>query len=130
MATAASFAATVNVGVVKAPATNDTSLTAPTNVATLFTAGASGSRVDQIDAVGLGTTANGRLNVFLVRSATYYLVYQFLVTAVTPSATVAVNYYSQTFTNLELKSGDTLAISVMETGNESLYQFNAYGGDY
>lgn len=134
MATTPSFFATPNTGVAQAPATNDSSLTAPTHVATLFTAGSNGSQVNEIDVVGVGTTVAGRLNVFLVRSSTYYLVYQFLITAVTPGTTQLV--YSSVWlpgsaagSNLILKSGDTLAISVMESGNESVLQVNCYGGD-
>jgi hypothetical protein len=123
------FFGTVNTGVAQAPATNDTSLTAPTHVTTLFTAGTNGSIVNEIDYLGLGTTANGRLNVFLVRSATYYLVYQFIVTGQTPSATQIVSVGNWLPQNLVLKNGDTLAISVMETGNESLIQVNAFGAD-
>ena len=129
MAATSTFFSTVNVGVGLAPSTNDTSLTAPTHVTTVFTAGASGSLVNELDVVGVGTTVAGRLNVFLVRSATYYLLYQFLITATTPSATVAVNYYVWQPPTLLLKSGDTLAISVMESSNESLLQVNVFGGD-
>lgn len=134
MSSSATFFSTPNTGVARAPATNDTSLTAPTNVATLFTAGANGSQVNEIDVVGLGTTVNGRLNIFLVRGGTYYLIYQFLISATTPGATQLVNQYtwlpgSAAGSNLILKSGDTLAITVMEVSNESLLQVNCFGGD-
>lgn len=129
MTAAPTFFGTVNTGVALAPATNDTSLTAPTNVTTLFTAGANGSIVNEIDFLGVGTTANGRLNVFLVRGGTYHLIYQFIVTGTTPSATQVVSLGAWLPQNLVLKSGDTLAISVMEVANESLLTAVAYGGD-
>jgi hypothetical protein len=46
--------------------TGDTSRTAPTNVVPVFTAGVNGSRIDRINAAGIGATLASMLRLFLV----------------------------------------------------------------
>ena len=129
MATSPQFAATVNVGSGLVPATADSSLTAPTNTTTIFTAGSSGSRVDYIRAFGVGTTVAGRLNIFRYDGSSYWLIDQALVNATTPSATQAVWSIVLSYPELVLKSGDSIRVAVMESGNESLICCSAFGGD-
>ncbi len=124
------YAATPRASSVIVPATNDTSLTAPTNYALLFTPGASGSKVEEIDVLGLGTTVAGRLNLFLYDGTNFNLEDQYIITAITPSATQQVFRRSFAYSNLFVPSGSFLRISIMETGNESLLKVNAFGGDY
>lgn len=129
-AAAPAFAATPNVGTGLVPATLDTSLTAPTNVTTIFSAGASGSKVDQIQCQGLGTTVAANVNLFLVRSGTLYLIDQFPITAVTSSTTAVAFFLAHTYENLVLVSGDVLKVTNTVAGNQSLINVTAFGGDF
>jgi hypothetical protein len=59
-------------------------------VATIFTAGTAGSRIDDIELVAAGTVTAGVVRLFLHDGSTYRLWKEILVTATTPSTTVAV----------------------------------------
>lgn len=130
MATAPVFTGTVNVGSGLIPATLDTSLTAPTNVTTILTAGASGSRIEEIRFQGVGTTVAGMVNVFRFDGTTYHLIDQIVISAVTSSTTAAAFQFVKTYANLLLKSGDTLRVSGTIAGNQSLVKVTALGGDF
>lgn len=129
MATAPAFAATINNGSAIAHATADTSLTAPTNIATPFTAGASGSQVNEIVVEGLGTTSAGVCNIFLYDGTTYNLFDQFVVTAVTSSTTAAAFRLSKSYANLFLKTGWSVRFTNTVAGNQSLLKVSVFGGD-
>ena len=88
MASKPGFAATPRQGQASI-ATAELSLTAPTSVGTVFSAGASGSRVERLRAVGAATTAAGLINIFLFDGSVYRLIRAIVVGAATPSATVA-----------------------------------------
>jgi len=124
------FASTVNVGSGLAPATLDTSLTAPTNVTTVVTAGSSGTKIEEIVVQGVGTTAAGVLNIFRYDGSTYHLVDQFLITAVTSSTTAVAYRSNRTYENLMLESTDTLRITVTVSGLQSLLKVTCFGGDF
>ena len=119
MATAPAYAATPNVGSGLVPATADTSRTGPTNTTTVFTGGASGSRVEEITLVGVGTTVLGVVCLFRYDGATYHLIDEFVVTVATPSTTVAAFRTSRQYANLLLKNGDTLRVTTQIAGNQS-----------
>ena len=85
MATTIQYASTPRIGAATLT-TGDTSRTAPTTVATVLTGGSSGTRVDQIDAVGLATTVSSGLRLFLHDGTTYTLLREFPVQPVTASA--------------------------------------------
>jgi hypothetical protein len=59
-------------------------------VVTLFTAGASGSRIDDIYIVATGTTTAGVIRLFLHDGTTARLLSENLVSAITPSTTIPV----------------------------------------
>jgi hypothetical protein len=124
------FAATVNNGSGLVAGTADTSLTAPTNVTTLLTAGASGSRVDELRHVGVGTTVASMVNIFAHDGSTYHLVDQITVTVVTSSTTAPAFKDVRTYANLLLKTGWSLRITNTVAGNVSLIKGSAFGGDY
>ncbi len=68
------YTTTPNIGGGTTPATADTSTTTPTNTTTVFTAGASGSKVELIRVTQILTTASaGILNIFLHDGSNYYL---------------------------------------------------------
>jgi hypothetical protein len=114
--------------------TADTSLTAPTTVGTILTAGASGTRIDYIDIQGVATTVAGLINLFVFDGTNYILWQQVPVQVVTSSTTVpAFAAYLSSNSNsnimpLTLPTGYSLraATSVAQTG----VRVTAYGGDF
>lgn len=130
MASTPAFAATPNVGSALVPGTADTSLTAPTNVATVFTAGANGAKIEEIVVQGVGTTVAGVVNVFRHDGSTYHLIDQFVVTVVTSSTTAAAYRLAKVYENLLLKATETLRVTITVAGDQSLLKVTAFGGDF
>lgn len=133
MATTAQYASTPKIGSALLT-TADTSLTAPSTVGTVFTAGSSGSRIDYIDIQGVATTAAGIVNLFIFDGTNYFLYTQVPVIAVT-SSTTAVAFSSVLSSNsnsnilpINLPTGYSLraTTSVAQTG----IRVTAQGGDY
>lgn len=133
MSTSAQYASTPKFGSATLT-TADTSLTAPTTVGTIVTAGASGTRIDYIDIQGVATTAAGLINLFVFDGTNYILWQQVPVQVVTSSTTVpafAAILSSNSNANimpLTLPTGYSLraTTSVAQTG----VRVTAYGGDF
>ena len=133
MAATAQYSATPKFGSATLT-TADTSLTAPTTVGTIVSAGASGTRIDYIDIQGVATTSAGLINLFVYDGTTYMLWQQVPVIAVTSSTTApafVANLSSNGNSNvmpLTLPTGYSLraAASVAQTG----VRVTAYGGDF
>ena len=133
MSTSAQYASTPKFGSANLT-TADTSLTAPTTVGTIVTAGASGTRIDYIDIQGVATTVAGLINLFVFDGTNYILWNQVPVQVVTSSTTVpafVANLSSNNNSNimpLTLPTGYSLraATSVAQTG----VRVTAYGGDF
>ena len=133
MSTSAQYASTPKIGSALLT-TADTSLTAPTTVGTVFTAGASGSRIDYIDIQGVATTVAGLINLFIYDGTNYFLYNQVPVQAITSSTTVpAFQAVISSNTNanilpINLPTGYSLraTASVAQTG----VRVTASGGDY
>lgn len=130
MATAPVFAATPLVGHATPSATGDTGYGAvqPTHAVLLCTAGASGSKIEEIDVVGDGVTVAGNMNIFMFDGATYWLIDTFVVTVVTPSTTTAPFFLAHTYQNLEIPSGSSLYICSAVASQ--LAAVHAYGGSF
>ena len=126
MAAAPNFAATVRASAANI-ATADTSRTSPTNVGTVFTAGSGGSRIDEINIVSTGTTTAGVVRLWVFTGSVYYLLSETLVTATTPSTSVAVFSAISTYNNLMLPSGHSLRAT---TNNSESFNVIAFGGDF
>ena len=133
MSTSAQYASTPKFGYATLT-TADTSLTAPTTVGTIVTAGSSGTRIDYIDIQGVATTIAGLVNLFIYDGTNYILWNQVPVIAVTSSTTApAFAAYLSSNGNanimpLTLPTGYSLraAASVSQTG----VRVTAYGGDF
>ena len=133
MSTSAQYASTPKFGSATLT-TADTSLTAPTTVGTIVSAGASGTRIDYIEIQGVATTVAGLINLFVYDGTTYMLWQQVPVIAVTSSTTApafVANLSSNGNSNvmpLTLPTGYSLraAASVAQTG----VRVTAYGGDF
>lgn len=131
MATQPGFAATPHVGAITVPATLDTSLTAPTNVAIAFTGGASGSRVDSIRINQVATTSGGGvLNIFLYDGANYHLLDVFTYSAVTLSTTSESGPVDIYYQALMVPSGWSIRTTVTTAGGQSAYKVICFGGDF
>lgn len=130
MASAPSFSATPKLGSGLIPATLDTSLTAPTNVTTILTGGASGTQIFEIVFEGVLTTVAGVVNVFLYDGSTYHLYDQVLVAAVTSSTTAVAFRTTRQYTNLILPANTwTLRVTGTIAGNQSGIKVTAHAGD-
>jgi hypothetical protein len=133
MSTTANYAATPKVGSATLT-TADTSLTAPTTVGTIVSAGASGTRIDYIEVIGVATTVASLVNLFIYDGTNYILWNQVPVIAITSSTTVpAFAAYLSSNNNsnimpLTLPTGYSLraTTSVTQTG----VRVTAYGGDF
>lgn len=129
MSTDPLYFSTPHVGSVIASGTLDVSTTAPTNVATVFTAGASGSKIEEIVVEGLGTTVAGLVRLFLYDGATYNLLDEAIVQALTASTTAPAYRWNKTYPNLILPSGWSLRFTQTLAGNVSLFKVTAFGAD-
>jgi hypothetical protein len=133
MTTSAQYASIPKVGSALLT-TEDTSLTAPSTVGTVFTAGSSGSRIDYIKIQGVANTVAGLVNLFIFDGTNYFLWQQVPVQAVTSSTTVpafTTNLSSNSDANimpLNIPSGFSLraATTTAQTGVRVI----AYGGDF
>jgi len=101
-------------------------------IGTVFTAGASGSRIDRAVISAVGTTTAGMVRLFLHDGATAKFYCEMAVTAITPSGTVKA--FNGTF---EAVSTPTLFPLVLPTGwslrasthNAESFNVTAIGGD-
>lgn len=133
MSTSAQYASTAVFGSANLT-TADTSLTAPTTVGTILTAGASGTRIDYIEIQGVATTVSGVINLFVFDGTNYILWQQVPVQAVTSSTTAPAfiaNLSSNGNANvmpLTIPTGYSLraTASVAQTG----VRVTAYGGNF
>lgn len=89
MATTAQYASTVRTAQAQVSVAN-TNRNGTGTIVTVFTAGSSGSRIDDIYITATGTTTAGVVRLFLNDGTNTYLFEEILVTAITPSTTVAV----------------------------------------
>lgn len=103
MATSPQFAATPRMAAVSI-ATADSSYTAPSNVGTLITGGASGTRVAEIVVKCAATSAAAIVRIFLYDGTTYWLFDEVTVAAATGSSTVQQTRVSTNYNNLVLPS--------------------------
>lgn len=136
MATDPSFAATVKLGAQLLGAV-ETSLTVPTTTGIIVTAGASGTKIEEVVIHAATTsltptTVAGLVYLFLCLDSgpTYHLFDTIVVSAVTASATVAPFRASRTWPNLWIASGWSLRASQSNATNASLLKCEAFGADY
>jgi len=103
MATSPSFAATPRLASVSI-ATADSSYTAPSNVGTLITGAASGTKISEIVVKCAATSAAAIVRIFLYDGSTYWLFDETTVAAATGSTTVQQTRVSTSYNNLILPS--------------------------
>jgi hypothetical protein len=93
----------------------------------VFTAGSSGSRIDEVTIISTGTTTAGTVRLWVHTGSAYYLLSETLVPAITPSTTLAVFSSTSTYNNLMLPSGHSLRAT---TNNSESFNVIAFGGDF
>lgn len=103
MATAPSFAVTPRIGAVSI-ATADSSYTAPTNVGTVLTGVAAGTRIAEVVVKCAATSSAAIVRLFLYDGTTYWLFDEVTIAAATGSSTVQQTRVSVTYNNLILPS--------------------------
>lgn len=135
MATAPAFASTPRAASALLGAV-ETDLQVPTTTSTVFTAGASGSKVEEIVVQAskggtslIATTVAGLVYIFLHDGSTYHLFDTMTVTAVTASATVPGLRLSNRYANLFLPSGWSVRMSQSHTTNASILKATVLGAD-
>ena len=119
MSTQANYAATPRIGRASVGLA-DTSRVSPVRVENVFTAGANGSRIDNIDIVGMGTTVNAQVRLWKFDGTNYTLWREVSMSATTPSDTVSVatvnlNGNDNSFLSDILPSGYSLRASISAT---------------
>ena len=133
MSTSAQYASAPRIGSAVLT-TADTSLTAPSTVGTVLTAGSSGTRIDYIEVIGTATTVSSLVNLFIYDGTNYILWQQVPVIAITTATTTpsfVANLSSNSNANvmpLVLPTGYSLraTTTVTQTG----VRVTANGGDF
>jgi hypothetical protein len=126
MASSPVFAAVPRVGAVSI-ATADSSYTAPTNVGTLITGVAAGTRISEIVVKCAATSSAAIVRIFLYDGSTYWLFDEVTVAAATGSATVQQTRVSTTYNNLILPSA-SWSIRVTTSVSQTTH-ITAFGAD-
>lgn len=128
MATNPVFAATPRNGVGQVSTAN-TNRDGTGTIATIFTAGSSGSRIDQISVKATGTTTAGMVRLYVHDGSNARLWREVAISAVTPSASLAsfASYLNLSFDPLILQNGYSLRAS---THNAETFNVIAMGGDF
>lgn len=127
MATAPIYAATIKQWHGRVAAAN-TNRDGSGSLVDVVTAGASGSRVDRIRACAEVTTTAGIFRIWLYNGSAYRLLHEELVSAITPSTTVAAWEFERVFSG-GLQLPTTWKLAVTMHNNEAVNVF-AEGGDY
>ena len=110
MATSAQYAATSRTAAV-AISTANPNRNGTGTIATVFSAGANGSRIDDITIQATGTVTAGVVRLYLYNGTTQFLLKEILVTATTPSTTVQAWSFSLVNLALILQNGWSLTAS-------------------
>ena len=128
MASTPAYAATPKIGIAQIT-TADTSRTAPTNAGTVWSAGASGGRIDVVHIVAIAsTTAGSMVRLFIHDGTNFRLLKEVPMLTLTASATQAVASTSVTFDGgLAMQTGYSLRAT---TDNGDDYNVIAQGADF
>ncbi len=135
MATTAQYVATPKIGNATAT-TAESSFTAPTNAVTVFTAGASGSRIDQIHLAATGTTIASQCRLYIYNGTTYSFLRDVQISPITPSNTQPAfntdfsTQYNPELLPIILPTGYSLRVAVSAVQTSGGINVTACGGDF
>lgn len=127
MATQPAYTATPKVGVGQVSAAN-TNRDGTGTLAAIFTAGASGSRIDRVTVQAVATTTAGMVRLFIHDGTNARLYAEVPVSAITPSGTTAAFRYQ-----LPIEGGLSLPANYSlraATHNAETFNVIAQGGDF
>jgi hypothetical protein len=127
MATSAQYAATSRTAVALISTAN-TNRNGSGTIVTVFSAGASGSRVDDVTIQSTGTVTAGAVRLYLYNGTTHFMIREVLVTATTPSTTVQA--WNSSFTNLGLILQNGWSLTASTNNAESFNVAVTRAGDF
>ena len=127
MATTAQYAATARTAIAQVSTAN-TNRNGTGTIATVFTAGSSGSRIDDIFIVATGTTTAGVVRLFVNDGTTSWLWQEILVPAITPSTTVQV--FSASLLNQALILATSFSLRASTNNAETFNILVTRAGDF
>jgi hypothetical protein len=96
-------------------------------IVTVFTAGSSGSKVEEVRITPAATTTAGMVRLYLHDGSTYSLLSEHVIAAATLSATVASTVTTIQYDNMILPNGWSLRAS---TEKAEAIKVTAFGGDF
>jgi hypothetical protein len=135
MATDPVFYTLPNIGFGIVPGTADTSLTAPSNVTTVFTAAANanGSKIERIRVNQVvDSTTDGVVNIFIHDGSTYHLfeVIPFTSFDITPNVQQPPDkIFDKAYDDVLIENAWTLRATVTAAGGQSAYKVIVFGLD-
>ncbi len=130
MSASPAFASTPRCGV-GALATGTTTRTGAGNVVSIFAAGGSGSKIEEITIKSTDDPADSTVIFYIHNGTTYYVWDEWDIgNAAAGSTTVASYRETRTYENLILPSGYTLYAQVTVTPTGGTISVLAFGGDY
>jgi hypothetical protein len=128
MATSPSFAVTPRIGSVALSGSADTSYTAPTNIVTVITGVAAGTRVAEVVVQMTATVSSATMvRLWLYDGSTYYLWDEVAIAAATGAQSVKQTRVSTSYTNLILPSASWSLRATVHTVNAGIV--TALGAD-
>lgn len=131
MAAVPSYAATPRCAIGQVSTAN-TARDGTGTIATIFTAAATGSRIDQIRIHAVGTTTSGMIRLFIHDGTNARLWKEVPVVAITPSATLpawSANVASQVDLELPLVLPNGYSLRAA-TNNAETFNLIVFGGDF
>jgi hypothetical protein len=127
MAATPAYAASPNVGMVQISTANTNKDGTTGTYGTLFTAGASGSRIDRITITSTGTTTAGMVRLFVNDGSNARLWLEVPIPAVTPSASTPGFSFSTPIEDFAIDTGWSIKCS---TEIAETFNVFAFGGDF
>jgi hypothetical protein len=130
MADAPAFIATPRIGAVTVSTAN-TARDGTGTIATVFTAGANGSRIEEVVLKATGDPADSIVTLFLHDGSTYFLFDEVdLADPAAASTTVTGYRMSRTYDNLVLPTGWSLRAAITVALSSGVINAIALGGDF
>jgi hypothetical protein len=128
MATSPVFAVTPRIGSIALSGSADTSYTAPTNVVTVFTGAATGTRIAEVVVQMTATVASATMvRLFLYNGSTYFLFDEVAIAAATGAQAVKQTRVSTSYSNLILPDNTWSLRATVHTVNAGVVI--AFGAD-
>lgn len=128
MATTAQYAATPRTAVGQVSTAN-TNRDGTGTLATIFTGGTNGSRIDDISIVATGTTTAGVVRLFLHDGSNARLLQEIIVPAITPSTSVPV-FSAQLLNQAIVLASSSWSLRASTNAAETFNVFVTRAGDF